>query len=176
MSATLPAVTGWCTFTVAGRLCGLEVTRVQEVLRPTPVTRLPLAPPAVRGLLNLRGRIVPAVDLRLVLGLPPAPAGTPGGHLIVFDGESPVSLLVDAIGDVQRAESATVLPVPHPLDGPARDLVAGAVPLPDGLLLVLDLDRTLDRAFAESDASPRPGFAKDPAATGRPRRPDGGTP
>jgi purine-binding chemotaxis protein CheW len=176
VSSVLPAVSGWCTFTVADRLCGLEVTRVQEVLRPTPVTRLPLAPPAVRGLLNLRGRIVPAVDLRLVLGLPPAPNGTAGGHLIVFDGASPVSLVVDAIGDVQRAEGTVVLPVPHTLDGPARDLVAGAVPLPDGLLLVLDLDRTLDRAFAQADAMPRPGFTNGPGETGRPPRPAGGTP
>jgi len=163
---TLPG-TGWCTFTVADRLCGLDVTRVQEVLRPLPVTPLPLAPPAVRGLLNLRGRIVPAVDLRAVLGLPPAPASAHGGHLIVFDGESPVSLVVDAIGDVRRADGAALVPVPHTLAGPARDLVAGAVPLPDGLLLALDLDRTLERAFAGADA---------PHPTGRPPRPAGGTP
>lgn len=165
MSEHTAAVTGWCTFTVAGRLCGLDVTRVQEVLRPQPVTSLPLAPPAVRGLLNLRGRIVPAVDLRAVLGLPPAGEGTPGGHLIVFDGESPVSLIVDSIGDVRRADGAALVPVPHTLDGPARDLVAGAVPLPDGLLLVLDLDRTLECAFADASA---------PHPTGRPPRPAGG--
>ena len=160
------AAAGWCTFTVADRVCALDVTRVQEVLRPLPVTPLPLAPPAVRGLLNLRGRIVPAVDLRAVLGLPPAaPGAAPGGHLIVFDGDSPVSLIVDSIGDVRRAVGAALVPVPHTLDGPARDLVAGALPRPDGLLLALDLDRTLERAFA--GATPHP-------ATGRPPRPAGG--
>lgn len=161
------AVTGWCTFTVADRLCGLDVTRVQEVLRPQPVTALPLAPPAVLGLLNLRGRIVPAVDLRAVLGLPAAPASAPGGHLIVFDGDSPVSLIVDSIGDVRHADGVALVAVPHTLGGPARALVAGAVPLPDGLLLVLDLDRTLERAFAGASA---------PDPTGRPPRPAGGTP
>lgn len=176
MSSTIPAVTGWCTFTVAGRLCGLDVTRVQEVLRPTPITPLPLAPPAVRGLLNLRGRIVPAVDLRHVLGLPASSPDVEGGHLIVFDGVSPVSLVVDAIGDVQGAEGAGVVPVPHTLGGPARDLVAGAVPLADGLLLVLDLDRTLDRAFADADATPSPGAPNRPGEAGRPPRPAGGTP
>lgn len=165
---TAPVATGWCTFTVAGRLCGIDVARVQEVLRPTPVTRLPLAPPAVRGLLNLRGRIVPAVDLRHVLGLPAAPAGTAGAHLVVFDGASPVSLVVDAIGDVRHADGAAKVAVPHTLSGPARHLIAGAVPLPDGLLLVLDLDRTLERAFAGADAPPHPGPATP--------RPDGDTP
>jgi purine-binding chemotaxis protein CheW len=161
------AVTGWCTFTVAGRLCGLDVARVQEVLRPQPMTPLPLAPPAVRGLLNLRGRIVPAVDLREVLGLAGSAAPAPGGHLVVFDGESPVSLTVDSIGDVCHAADAAPVPVPHTLEGPARDLIAGAVPLPDGLLLLLDLDRTLERAFAGANALP---------ITGRPPRPAGGTP
>ncbi len=154
---------GWCTFVVADRLCGIEVTRVQEVLRAAAITPLPLAPPAVRGLLNLRGRIVPAVDLRRVLGLPAAPAGSAAGHLIVHDGGSPVSLVVDAIGDVRRTDGAAPLPVPHTLAGPARDLIAGTVPLADGLLLVLDLDRTLDRAFAEPDALLVPGRDARPA-------------
>jgi purine-binding chemotaxis protein CheW len=165
MSAPAATATGWCTFTLAGRSYGLDVTRVQEVLRPLPITRLPLAPPAVRGLLNLRGRIVPAVDLRHVLGLPAAPTGSAAGHLVVFDGASPVSLLVDAIGDVHRADGAALVPVPHTLDGSARELLAGALPLPDSLLLVLDLDRTLERAFADANA---------PHDAGRPPRPAGG--
>lgn len=130
------------------------------------MTPLPLAPPAVRGLLNLRGRIVPAVDLRAVLGLPAPEAAAPAGHLVVFDGDSPVSLLVDAIGDVRRSGDCALVPVPHTLEGPARDLIAGAVPLPDDLLLALDLDRILERAFAGAGADP---------TTGRPPRPAGGT-
>ncbi len=154
-AAQAPVTTGWCTFTVAGRRCGIEVTRVQEVLRAAAITPLPLAPPAVRGLLNLRGRIVPAVDLRHVLDLPPAEAGASAGHLIVFDGGSPVSLVVDAIGDVPRRRRAwcrcrTRSPARLATSSRAR------VPLADGLLLVLDLDRTLDRAFAAPDASRTP--------------------
>lgn len=167
MNAAIPAATGWCTFTVAGRHCAVEVTRVQEVLRPLPVTPLPLAPPAVRGLVNLRGHIVPVVDLRVVLGLPAGPAAAAGGHVIVHDGETPVALLVDAIGDVRRAEGAALVPVPHTLEGPAGELVAGALPLPDELLLALDLDRTLDRAFEGADVS---------VHAGRTERPAGGTP
>ena len=175
MNAPAVPVTGWCTFTVAGGLYGLDVTRVQEVLRQVPITRLPLAPPAVRGLINLRGRIVPAIDLRHVLGLAPSATGAAGGHLIVFDGASPVSLVVDSIGDVRHAAGAGLVPVPHTLTGPARDLVAGAVPLPDELLFVLDLDRTLDRAFADPNALPQPGLVNRPGVTGRPPRPAGGT-
>ncbi len=156
---------GWCTFTLEGRVCGLDVTRVQEVLRPLPVTRLPHAPGHVRGLINLRGRIVPAVDLRGVLGLPAGPA--PGGHLIVTDGETPVSLLVDAIGDVRRGDGLAPAPVPHVLEGPAGDVVDGVVTLDDQLLLVLDLDRLLDRAF---------GGARAATVPGRSPRPAGGTP
>lgn len=158
--------TGWCTFIVAGRQFGLDVARVQEVLKPQPMTSLPLAPPAVSGLLNLRGRIVPAVDLRVVLGLAGTESPPPGGHLVVFDAESPVSLTVDAIGDVRHAGDVSPVPVPHTLEGPARELISGAVPLPDGLLLLLDLDRTLERAFAGADPIP---------ITGRAPRPAGGT-
>lgn len=165
-AATAPA-TGWCTFTVGGRHCAVDVTRVQEVLRPLPVTPLPLAPPAVRGLVNLRGHIVPVVDLRIVLGLPAGPAAAAGGHIIVHDGETPVALLVDAIGDVRRAEGAGLVPVPHTLEGPAGELVAGALPLPDELLLALDLDRTLDRAFDGAAVT---------VHAGRAERPAGGTP
>jgi len=165
MSAIAHTASGWCTFTVAGRQFGLDVARVQEVLRPQPMTSLPLAPPAVRGLLNLRGRIVPAVDLRVVLDLAADGTPAPGGHLVVFDGESPVSLTVDAIGDVRHAGDVSPVAVPHTLEGPARDLIAGAVPLPDGLLLLLDLDRTLERAFAGANPIP---------ITGRPPRPAGG--
>lgn len=161
------AVPGWCTFGLDGRLCGFDVSRVREVMRPQPVTRLPHAPRAVSGLINLRGAIVPAVDLRAVLGLAPAPPGTPGGQLIVFDGDSPVSLVVDTIGDVRREGVDALVPVPHTLEGPARELVAGAVPLADGLLLVLDLDRVLEHAFGGSSAL---------TANGRVPRPAGGTP
>lgn len=143
--------TGWCTFTVAGGLYGVEVARMHEVLRPQPLTRVPLAPPAVAGLLNLRGQIVPAVDLRVLFGLE---AGARHGALVVVRGDDgPVALLVDEIGDVRRV--APDVPV-APRDAEDGDgLIAATVPLADRLLVVLDLDRTLERAFERAGRDPR---------------------
>jgi len=97
---------GWCTFLVEDGLYGLDVARVHEVLRPQPLTRVPLAPPSVAGLLNLRGQIVPAVDLRTLFGL--ALLTTPGGLVVVRSGDGLTALVVDAIGDVRRPEGARV--------------------------------------------------------------------
>ena len=144
----------WCTFVVADALYGVELERVQEVLRPQPITRVPLAAPALVGLLNLRGRIVPAVDLRTVLGLPPRRPGArradqATGLVIVRGADGPVALLVDAIADVRRA---TETPVREPSD----PRFTGAIPLPDRLLVVLDLDHALELAFARPGADPGP--------------------
>ncbi|MEQ1831699.1 MAG: chemotaxis protein CheW [Candidatus Eisenbacteria bacterium] len=139
---------GWCSFRVAGALFGVEVERVQEVVRNVAVTRVPPAPPAVAGLLNLRGRIVPVVDLRVLLGLPPADASQGGIHVIVRDGDDPVSLCADAIADVRRGDDIEVEPMPESFGPPHTELILGVVKLGDDMLLVLDLEAALDRAFA----------------------------
>jgi len=136
----------WCTFQIAGGHYGIELARVQEVLRPLPVTRLPLGPPAIAGLINLRGRIVTVVDARAVLGV--GEPGTPAAGLIVVrGGEGPVALLVDAIGDVRRPTSPPALAA-EPAADERGSLVACTLALPGELLVVLDLDRLLARAFA----------------------------
>ena len=148
MSALL-APSGWCTFRVGGRLYGVDLARVQEVLRPMPITPLPLSPPAIAGVVNLRGQIVTAVDLRRLFGgSADAREQHARAHIVVFDGSTPVSLLADAIGDVQYADADAFEPSPETLRGVARSLVPKVVKLEHELLLVLDLDRTLDLAFA----------------------------
>ena len=136
----------WCTFRLDDLHYGIDVRRVQEVLGSADVSPLPLAPAGVRGLINLRGQIVTAVDLRVCLG---AVADTPSGtsHIVIANETAPVSLLVDAVGDVERTLPEAVQPAPDTLAGPARRLVVGAVPLPGRLLLILDLDRVLDSVF-----------------------------
>jgi len=147
MSATQ---TGWCTFGVADGLYGVDLPRVDEVLRPQPLTRVPLAPPAVAGLMNLRGRIVPAVDLRVLFRLPPRESG--GGMVVVRGPEGPVALLVDAIGDVRHAPDSARSDRERAV---ANDpLFSHAVALPERLLVVLDLDHVLDAAFARPDSVP----------------------
>ena len=143
----------WCTFQLAGGDYGVELARVQEVLRSQPVTRLPHAPSAIAGLMNLRGRIVPVVDTRRLLGIDEPRSGDvarSGGLVVVRGAEGPVALLVDAIGDVRRAEDA-----PPSLPAAESPLIARTLALPGQLLVVLDLDRALERAFA-SPAAPSP--------------------
>src|SRR5690349_9788083 len=87
------------TFTLDGHSFGIAVEQVQEVLRSQSRTRVPLAPPAVAGLVNLRGQVLTAIDLRTQLGLPPREGAEPMVVVVRVGGE-PISLLVDAIGDV----------------------------------------------------------------------------
>ena len=131
-----------CTFHVDDLYLGVDVMEVQEVIRYQEMTAVPLAPDVVRGLINLRGQIVTALDLRRMLGLPPLGRDELPTNVVIRDGaDEAVSLLVDQIGDVVDTDEADFEPVPPTLNGPARDLVLGAYKLPGTLLLVLDTDR-----------------------------------
>lgn len=132
-----------CTFTLAGHHLGVPVGRVQEVIRHQSMTEVPLAPPIARGLINLRGQIVTALDLRVPLELPPAPDGALPMNVVVRTGGDLVSLLVDEIGDVIEVTADTFEPPPETLTGPARDLIRGAFKLDDRLLLILDTDKVI---------------------------------
>jgi len=132
------------TFSVDGRVFGVEVTRVREVTRSGEVTPVPLAPEAVAGLMNLRGQIVTALDLRTRLGLPErAPQERPM-HVLVDGPGGTVSLQVDRVGDVQAVDDASVERPSATLHGQARDLIVGTHALEGALVLELDLDRTID--------------------------------
>ncbi|MBX9582818.1 MAG: chemotaxis protein CheW [Gemmataceae bacterium] len=127
-----------CTFLVDGAAFGIDVREVQEVIRFQELTRVPLAPPEVRGLINLRGQIVTAVDLRRRLGLPDRPPGDLPVNVVVRTPDGAVSLLVDEIGEVLGVPAAAFERPPDTLRGPARDLIRGAYKLAGRLLLVLD--------------------------------------
>ena len=127
------------TFRLDGDLYGVEVEHVQEVLRSQKLTRVPLAPPAVAGLINLRGQVVTAIELRERLGRPPRPEGTDAVVIVVrLHGEA-VSLLVDSIADVVDVDAADFEAPPDTLDGQARELIRGAYKLDGTLLLALDV-------------------------------------
>jgi purine-binding chemotaxis protein CheW len=124
-----------------GALYGVDVAYVQEVLRSQRLTPVPLAPPGVAGLLNLRGQVVTAIELRERLGRPPRPDGADAVAVVVRrDGEA-VSLLVDSIVDVVEVSAADFEPPPDTLRGDARVLIAGAYKLEGELLLALDVAR-----------------------------------
>ncbi|HEY0477448.1 MAG TPA: chemotaxis protein CheW [Kofleriaceae bacterium] len=134
----------FCTFFVGGLFLGLEVTCIQEVIRYQPLTVVPLTPDVIAGLMNLRGQIVTAIDLRTRLGLPPREPGERPINVVVRTADGAVSLLVDEIGDVIEVDDSSFERPPETLARDARELILGAYKLEDRLLLVLDAARTVD--------------------------------
>jgi purine-binding chemotaxis protein CheW len=135
-----------CTFWVAGHHLGVEVNRVQEVIREQRMTRVPGASPAIRGLMNLRGQIITAIDLRRRLGLSEDGRGESHLNVVLRTADGPVSLLVDQIGDVLSSENVEFEPPPETLQGVSRELIRGAFKLEGQLLLVVDADAVLRTA------------------------------
>ena len=128
----------FCTFFVDDLYFGVEVQRVQEVIRYQEMTRVPLASPMIGGLINLRGQIVTAIYLRQRLGISNRRGPKQPMNVIVREGEGVVSLLVDKIGDVIAVDPIAFEKPPDTLRGPARSLVQGAYKLDEQLLLVLN--------------------------------------
>jgi len=133
-----------CTFRLAEFTFGIDVQRVQEVLRAQTMTPVPLANDVVEGLINLRGQIVTALDLRRRLELPlRGPDDEDPMNVVVSGDDGALALLVDAIGDVVEADDATFEPPPDNLAGIARELIRGAYKLDGMLLLLLDVDKAV---------------------------------
>ncbi len=133
----------FCTFTLDHLFFGIEVQKVQEVLRYQDLTRVPLAHPAVSGLINLRGQIVTAIDLRQRLGLKVRPADQLPMNVVIRVEEGAVSFLVDEIGDVVEVEESAYESSPETIDEKMRQLIRGVYKLKDRLLLVLDSERAV---------------------------------
>jgi len=133
----------FATFYLDRLLFGVEVGKVQEVIRYQEMTRVPLAPSVVTGLINLRGQIVAALDLRRRLELTERAADRLPMNVVVRAGDEAVSLLVDEIGDVLEVEDESFEPPPETLKGVAHELIRGAYKLKDRLLLVLDTEKAV---------------------------------
>jgi purine-binding chemotaxis protein CheW len=139
-----PRHTDYVTFSAGGQIFGLPIARVQEVFRPARITRVPLAGAQIAGVLNLRGRIVTAIDMRNRLDLQAREEGLePMAIGIEMRGES-FGLLVDALGEVLRLADADIEANPVNLDRKLASVSAGVHRLDGQLLVVLDVDRVLD--------------------------------
>jgi purine-binding chemotaxis protein CheW len=136
----------FCTFFLDGLFFGVEVEKVQEVIRHQETTRVPMAPPEIGGLINLRGQIVTAVDLRRRLSLSLREQSKVPMNVVVRSDEGAVSLLVDEIGDVVEVQKDDFEQPPDTLRGEARELILGAYKLKGRLLLLLDTDRAMKTA------------------------------
>jgi purine-binding chemotaxis protein CheW len=134
----------FATFEVDNQLFGVEVDAVQEVLSYNEYTPVPLAPPAVGGLFNLRGQVIAAVDLRVQLGLARKALQGPVMNVILRGNGEPVSLLVDKIGEVVDLDDDAFEPPPDTLSGSTRELVVGTFKLDGRLMLALDVDHAVD--------------------------------
>ena len=131
------------TLTVAGQLCGVPVLGVRDILGPQAITRIPLAPPEIAGSLNLRGRIVTAIDLRRRLGLPAAAAGDARMSVVAELGGELYALLVDQVSEVMRLPGHAFEPNPSTLPRSWAAFSAGIYRLEGRLMVVLDVRRLL---------------------------------
>ena len=138
------------TFFVADMFFGVNVLNVQEVLRSQQMTAVPQAPDVIEGLINLRGQIVTAIDMRRRLGMPQRTGDQASMNMVVRTVDGAVRLLVDEIGDVLDMDAAAYERPPENLDSAAKELIRGVYKLQDRLLLVLDEEKTVDVCSSQS--------------------------
>ncbi len=134
------------TFMLAGQLFGVPVLQVNDVLGPQKITKTPLAPPAVAGIMNLRGRIVTSIDVRNCLGQAPREAGQANMSVVVDQDGELFSLMIDSVGDVLALSQSTFENVPATLDASWRSVSSGIHKLQDKILVVLDVRQLLSLA------------------------------
>jgi len=134
----------FCTFFLDQLFFGIEVKKVQEIIRFQDITSVPLAPKEVGGLINLRSQIVTAIDLRRRLDLPPSNSEQLPLNVVVRVDEETISLLVDDVGDVLDVPDDCFETPPETLTGKVRALILGAYKLEDKLLLILDVEKIVD--------------------------------
>lgn len=129
------------TFRVGEMVFGIDVMMVQEVIRFQRMTSVPLAPPAVKGLINLRGQILTAIDLRELLGMEPRGEDERPMNVVFKSGQDEMSLLVDKIDDVLELDPRRLEPTPETLDEEYKNLVGSVYKLDQGILLILSPDK-----------------------------------
>lgn len=135
--------TEFLTFTIAGQMFGIPVLKVRDVLKHRALTRIPLAPPEIAGALNLRGRIITAIDVRRRLRLPLREDGRSAMSIVVEQGGDVYNLIVDSVGEVLRLPTSKFEPAPPTLDARWREVSEGIFQLDGSLLVILNADRLL---------------------------------
>jgi purine-binding chemotaxis protein CheW len=146
----------FCTFYLDKLLFGVELKSVQEVIRSQDVTRVPLAPEVVSGLINLRGQVVTAVDLRRRLELEPRASGVFAMNVVIRADDGPISMQVDEIGDVVEVEESSFELPPETLRGGVRTMITGVHKLHERLMLVLDIEKACQMTKSAETAAPSP--------------------
>src|SRR4030088_210732 len=132
-------------FQLGAELYGVDIARVHEIIRLQAVTRVPRAPSFVEGVINLRGKVIPVVDLRRRFGLPSAEHTRASRIVVVEIGDQVVGIVVDGVSEVLRVNGATIEPPSPVVAGVESDYLQGIAKLPDRLVILLNLDRVLAR-------------------------------
>jgi purine-binding chemotaxis protein CheW len=132
-------------FQLGAELYGCEISRVHEIIRLQSVTKVPRAPAFVEGVINLRGKVIPVVDLRRRFGLPTADHTRASRIVVVEIGDQVVGIVVDGVSEVLRVNSAIVEPPSPVVAGIDSEYLHGIAKLADRLVILLDLDRILAR-------------------------------
>ena len=140
---TEAGVRQFATFSVADMFCGIDVAQVQEVLKYQEMTPVPLAPETIQGLINLRGQIVTAIDLRRRFRLAEREEGRKPMNIVLRSDGGAVSLLVDEIGDVIEVDGSDHEPPPSTMDPFHREVVEAVFKLEGKLLMALDTGKVL---------------------------------
>lgn len=144
-------MTHLCTFRVDDMVCGFEVNCIQEVILAQRMTRVPVISPVVAGLINLRGQIVTAIDMRKRLGAVEREAGALAMNLVVRTENGLVSLIVDDVADIVDLDVARLEEPPSTLKGVLAHLTRTVYKDPKGLILVLDVERTVALELEEEE-------------------------
>ena len=145
----------FCTFFLNDLLFGIDVLKVQEIILPQEMTRVPLATEAIRGLINLRGQVVTAIDLRRWLGFDAEEDGRNAMNVVIRAEDDILSFLVDDIGDVVEPDESTFEQPPETLQENIRELINGVYKLDHQLLLVMNAERTFELFAKRFNSRPK---------------------
>ncbi|TAK31151.1 MAG: chemotaxis protein CheW [Chloroflexota bacterium] len=129
------------SFSLDEEVFGIEILHVQEIIRMVGVTYVPNAPPFVKGVINLRGRIIPVIALRERLGFPPTEPTKHTRILVVELSSRVIGFVVDAVSEVLRVPTETIEDAPTMASTVDAAYIVGVVKLPDKLMILLDLER-----------------------------------
>jgi len=154
------------SFVIQNEEFGVDILKVQEIIRPMDITRVPNAPTFVEGVINLRGRIVPIVDLRARFGLPPRAQDKDTRIVVVELHEQVTGFMMDAVKEVIRVDEDVIEPPPELAIGVDTEYLKGVAKLDDRLLILLDLEEVLSddelhavAAAADTAGAPAPDAA-----------------
>lgn len=141
------------TFRIGEEEFGVDILRVQEIIRMMPITKVPNAPPFVEGVINLRGKVIPVIDMRKRFGMAAAPHDNHTRIKVMDLGDQTVGFVVDAVSEVLRIQESTVEPPPAVVAGVGSEYMRGVGKLENRLLILLDLNKLLSDADKASLAA-----------------------